>query len=204
MGRSLAVQLGKTGERVVLADWDPDTARTVVAEIDAGDGLRAAGIGDALAADIVVLALWHPRTLVFASEHVAALRGKIVVDVSNPIDESWVRLTTHPTTSSAELLAAALPESRVIKAFNTTTSPVLADGQLDGIVLDVFVAGDDDDAKAQVGDLVRAAGLRSVDAGRLDNARLLERLTAFQIELSQLYGLDGRLTLKMLPTELVT
>ena len=55
-----------------------------------------------------------------------------------------------------------------------------------------------------MGDLVRAAGLRPIDAGRLDNARLLERLTAFQIELSQRYGLDFRLTFKLLPADLAT
>ena len=66
----------------------------------------------------------------------------------------------------------------------------------------MFVASDDDDAKSQVSDLVRAAGLRPIDAGGLDNARLLERLTAFQIELSQRYDLDFRLTLKLLPAEL--
>ena len=46
--------------------------------------------------------------------------------------------------------------------------------------------------------------VRPIDAGRLDNARLLERLTAFQIELSQRYGLDFRLTFKLLPAELPT
>ena len=73
---------------------------------------------------------------------------------------------------------------------------------MDQVPLDVFVASDDDDAKSQVSELVRAAGLRPIDAGRLDNARLLERLTAFQIELSQRYDLDLRLTLKLLPAEL--
>ena len=68
----------------------------------------------------------------------------------------------------------------------------------------MLLASDDDAAKSQVGDLVKAAEMRPIDAGRLDNARLLERLTAFQIELSQRYGLDYRLTFKLLPAELPT
>ena len=80
----------------------------------------------------------------------------------------------------------------------------MADGQVDETALDVLLAGDDDAAKARVGELVTAAGLRPIDAGRLDNARLLERLTAFQIELSQRYELDFRLTFKLLPADLPT
>jgi predicted dinucleotide-binding enzyme len=66
----------------------------------------------------------------------------------------------------------------------------------------VLLASYDDAAKSQIGELLRAAGLRSIDAGRLDTARLLERLTAFQVELSQRYDLDFRLTVKLLPADL--
>jgi len=202
MGRSIARQLSKTGQGVVLADRDPDKAQTVVAEIGAGDGLSAGSLEDALASDVIVLALWYPGTTEFADEHRAELDGTVVVDISNPLDESWIRLATDPSMSSAELLAAKLPGSRIVKAFNTTHAPALFDGQVDEVPLDVFVASDDDDAKSQVSELVRAAGVRPIDAGRLDNARLLERLTAFQIELSQRYDLDFRLTLKLLPADL--
>jgi NADPH-dependent F420 reductase len=202
MGRSIASQLGKTGERVVLADRDAAKAEGVVAEIGAGDGVGAGGMDAALASEVVVLALWYPVTIEFAGEHAAELEGKIVVDISNPVDESWTRLATDPSTSSAELLAERLPQSRIVKAFNTTHAPALFDGQVDEVPLDVLLASDDDDAKSRVSELVRAAGLRPIDAGALDNARLLERLTAFQIELNQRYDLDFRLTFKLLPAEL--
>jgi 8-hydroxy-5-deazaflavin:NADPH oxidoreductase len=80
----------------------------------------------------------------------------------------------------------------------------LAEGQVDGVALDVLLASDDDAAKSQISQLVKDGGMRPIDAGRLDNARLLERLTAFQIELSQRYGLDFRLTFKLLPAGLAT
>jgi NADPH-dependent F420 reductase len=203
MGASIATQLAKTGEPVTVTDRNPGKAESVVAGI-AGDGVSAADMSAALAADVVVLALWYPGTTDFAGEHAAELDGKIVVDISNPLDESWIRLATEPSTSSAEQLAERLPASRIVKAFNTTHAPALADGQVDGVPLDVLLAGDDEAAKAEVGELVKAAGLRPIDAGRLDNARLLERLTAFQIELSQRYGLDFRLAFKLLPAELST
>ena len=201
MGASIATQLAKTGEPVTLTDRDFGKAESVVAGI-AGDSVSAADVSATLASDVVVLALWYPGTTDFAAEHAAELDGKIVIDISNPLDESWVRLATDPSTSSAELLAQQLPGSRIVKAFNTTHAPALADGHVEEIVLDVLLAGDDDAAKARVGELVKAAGLRPIDAGTLDNARLLERLTAFQIELSQRYGLDFRLTFKLLPAAL--
>ena len=201
MGRSITTQLAKTGEGVTLVDRNPGKAEAVVAEITGG-GVRAADVPDALTSDVVVLALWYPGTTDFAGEHAAELDGKIVVDISNPLDESWVRLATDPSTSSAELLAERVPGSRVVKGFNTTHAPALAEGQVDEVALDVLVASDDDAAKSQVSELVKAAGLRPIDAGRLDNARLLERLTAFQIELSQRYGLDFRLMFKLLPAAL--
>jgi 8-hydroxy-5-deazaflavin:NADPH oxidoreductase len=203
MGKSIATQLATRGEDVTLADRNPGKAEAVVAEI-VGGGVRAADVSDALASDIVVLALWYPGTTEFAGEHAGELDGKIVVDISNPLDESWIRLGIDPSTSSAERLAEQLPGSRIVKAFNTTHAPALAEGQVDGVGLDVLLASDDDAAKSQVSELVKAAGLRPIDAGRLDNARLLERLTAFQIELSQRYGLDYRLSFKLLPAELPT
>jgi 8-hydroxy-5-deazaflavin:NADPH oxidoreductase len=203
MGRSIAARLAKTGDSVILGDQNPGKAEAVVTEIG-GEGVRAGEISDALASDVVVLALWYPGTTDFARDHATELEGKIVIDISNPLDDSWIRLQTDPSTSSAELLAEQLPGSRIVKAFNTTHAPALADGQIDELELDVLVASDDDEAKSQVGDLVKAAEMRPIDAGRLDNARLLERLTAFQVELSQRYGLDYRLAFKLLPAELPT
>jgi NADPH-dependent F420 reductase len=203
MGRSIATQLATTGDGVTLSDRNPGKAEAVVTEIGGG-GVRAGEVSDALAAAVVVLALWYPGTTEFARDHATELDGKIVIDISNPLDESWIRLQTDPSTSSAELLAEQLPGSRIVKAFNTTLAPALAEGQIDELDLDVLLASDDDAAKSQVSDLVKAAQMRPIDAGRLDNARLLERLTAFQIELSQRYGLDYRLTFKLLPAELPT
>ena len=62
----------------------------------------------------------------------------------------------------------------MVKAFNTTFAGSLVDGQVAGQPLDVFVASDDDDAKAKVRELAESAGLRVLDAGPLAHARQLE------------------------------
>src|SRR5829696_5891276 len=120
----------QVGGAVTLTDRDLGKAESVVAGI-AGDGVSAADVSATLASEIVVLALWYPGTTDFAAEHAAELDGKIVIDISNPLDESWVRLATDSSTSSAELLAQQLPGSRIVKAFNTTHAPALADGQVE-------------------------------------------------------------------------
>jgi predicted dinucleotide-binding enzyme len=163
MGRAIASQLAAAGQ-VFLADRNRDRASAAVAGI--GGGVACLSLEEALAADIVVLALPFPGTIRFAREHALQLIGKTVVDMDNPFDKRWIPLLAS-STSAAELLANELPLSRVVKAANAP-----------GADLDVFVASDDELAKRQVMDLVQAAGLRHVDSGRLDSARRLERLQA--------------------------
>jgi predicted dinucleotide-binding enzyme len=171
MGRAIANRLAASGQ-VLLADCNPDRAK---AAITGDGGATPSSMDEALAADIVVLALPFPGTIRFAREHALRLVGKTVVDINNPVDKRWIPLLASPSTSAAELLANELPLSNVVKAFSTDIAIELGTGEVDGTDLDVFVAGDDERAKMQVMELVQAAGLRQVDAGRLDNARRLER-----------------------------
>jgi hypothetical protein len=119
--------------------------------------------------------------------------------ISDPLDESWSRRASTRRRAWRSSWPSSEPDRQ---AFNTTHAPALAEGQVDGVGLDVLLAGDDDAAKSQVSDLVEAVGLRPIDAGRLDSARLLERLTGFRIGLSRRDGLDFRFTFKLLPAAL--
>ena len=98
-------------------------------------------------------------------------------------------LILEPTTSAAEELARAIPGSIVVKAFNTVPAPTLLAAEIDGAALDTFVASDDDTAKGTVIGALHSSGLQALAAGLLANSRLLERLTAFGIELGQRYEL---------------
>jgi predicted dinucleotide-binding enzyme len=73
----------------------------------------------------------------------------------------------------------------VVKAFNTTFAPTLVNREVSGQQLDVFIAGDDDDAKRKVGQLVSDAGLRPIDVGSLRRAQQLEQLGFLHISLQQ-------------------
>ncbi|WP_310569964.1 hypothetical protein [Gemmatimonas sp.] len=130
----------------------------------------------------------------------AALPGKIVVDISNPLNENYDGLVTKPGTSAAETIRAMLPaDAKLLKAFNTTFAGTLVPGDLAGQPLDVYIAGDDDSAKATLADLVRAGGLNPVDVGALERARQLEALgflgITLQFRLNTGFGTAWKLVL---------
>jgi 8-hydroxy-5-deazaflavin:NADPH oxidoreductase len=103
------------------------------------------------------------------------LEGKIVVDITNPLNSSFDGLATQPGSSAAEEVQALLPAGAVtVKAFNTTFAGTLVAGNVAGQTLDVMIAGDDANAKNIVSQLVRDGGLNPVDCGPLERSRQLE------------------------------
>lgn len=135
--------------------------------------------------DLVVLAVPYPEVADVLAQHGASLAGKVVVDITNPLNfETFDSLTVPADSSAAAEIAAALPDSRVLKAFNTTFAGTLAAGTVGSVPTTVLIAGDDADAKALLTGVVTAAGLRAIDAGPLRRARELEALGFLQIGLA--------------------
>jgi 8-hydroxy-5-deazaflavin:NADPH oxidoreductase len=135
--------------------------------------------------DIVVLAVPYPDVSEVLSQRGDQLAGKVVVDITNPLDfETFDSLTVPADSSATAEIAAALPSSRVVKAFNTTFAATLASGTIGGQPTTVLIAGDDAEAKSQLADVVTAGGLRAIDAGSLSRARELEALGFLQITLA--------------------
>jgi predicted dinucleotide-binding enzyme len=115
----------------------------------------------------------------------ASLAGKVVVDITNPLDFTTFDSLTVPADSSAAAeIATALPRSRVLKAFNTTFAGTLVSGVVGPLPTTVLIAGDDADAKALLAGIVTAGGLRAVDAGSLRRARELEAIGFLQLTLA--------------------
>lgn len=137
------------------------------------------------AGQIVILAVPYPALAEVLAAHAEHLDGKVVVDITNPLDFATFDSLTVPADSSATAeIAAALPGSRVVKAFNTTFAGTLVAGDVGPLTTTVLIAGDDADAKALLAGVVEAAGLRAVDAGSLRRARELEALGFLQITLA--------------------
>ncbi|BCW05907.1 NAD(P)-binding domain-containing protein [Arthrobacter sp. NtRootA1] len=135
--------------------------------------------------DIVILAVPYPAINEVLALRAGQLSGRTVVDITNPVNfETFDSLTVPADSSAAAELAAALPQSRVLKAFNTILAPTLAMGRVGDQLTTVLIAGDDADAKTALTDVVTAGGLRSIDAGSLRRARELEALGFLQITLA--------------------
>jgi len=135
--------------------------------------------------DIVVLAVPYSAVSEVLVQRGDQLAGKVVVDITNPLNfETFDSLTVPADGSAAAEIAEALPQSRVLKAFNTNFAATLAGGNVGQLPTTVLIAGDDADAKALLAAVVTAGGLLTVDAGALRRARELEALGFAQITLA--------------------
>jgi len=165
MGQAIAGVAGKGGHTVqLLGQSDSATAVT---------------------GDIVVLAVPYPAVSAVVAERGDSLAGKIVVDITNPLNfETFDSLTVPADSSATAEIAEALPTSRVLKAFNTTFATTLAAGSVGSLTTTVLIAGDDADAKSTLAGIVTSGGLNAIDAGPLARARELEGLGFLQITLA--------------------
>jgi NADPH-dependent F420 reductase len=165
MGQAIASVAGKGGHTVqLLGENDHDTAVT---------------------GDIVVLAVPYPAVADVIARRGEGLAGKIVVDITNPLNfETFDSLVVPADGSAAAEIAAALPASRVLKAFNTTFAGTLAAGTVGTLPTTVLIAGDDADAKSTLAGIVASGGLKAIDAGSLKRARELEALGFLQLTLA--------------------
>jgi NADPH-dependent F420 reductase len=153
-----------------------------------GNTVDLVGHGDAdktVTGDVVVLAVPYPAVAEIIAQRGDQLAGKVVVDITNPVNfETFDSLVVPAESSATAEIASALPESRVVKAFNTNFAATLASGTVADQPTTVLIAGDDADAKEQLAEVVKAGGLQTADAGDLRRARELEALGFLQIKLA--------------------
>jgi 8-hydroxy-5-deazaflavin:NADPH oxidoreductase len=163
---ALAVAGGNTVE-VIGRDQAKaaDLAKTLGGSATTGE------FGAVPAGDIVTVALLYANVVPVVTQYGDALAGKVIVDISNPFNAEADGLAIPDDTSIAQQVAEAAPAgASVVKAFNTVFGHVLKTGR----TLDVFMAGDDNRAKAAMAELVKSLGLRPLDVGGLNMAHWLE------------------------------
>lgn len=176
MARAIGMRMIHARHSVQILGRDGEKTRELVEELGAG----ASGGGEEAVVEggIVFLAVPYEEAknvVVFYGE---TLAGKVVVDISNPVDlATFDRMRTPAGSSAAEQVALhASKDAVVVKAFNTCFAGTLAAGQVAGQPLDIFIAGDSQEAKLKVSTVVAAAGLRPIDVGPLRRARELEAM----------------------------
>ena len=145
MARGIATRALAGGNAVTLLGTSADKAQALAGELS-GD-VRAGAIGDPISGDVVVLAVWYQVLDDVLGRYGDQLDGKVVVDITNPVDPQTFQPLNVAAGSAAQEIAQKVPGAKVVKAFNTTFAGTLVEGEVGGQPLDVFVASDDEDAK---------------------------------------------------------
>jgi 8-hydroxy-5-deazaflavin:NADPH oxidoreductase len=191
IGKSVARHLVDGGERVVLAAREESNATALAKEL--GGLASATSVEKAITeADVVVFAVWFDTLKDLIDQHADLLRGRVVVDPSNPVaqdaDGGFVR-TLPDGQSSGAVVAGLLPtKAYFVKAFGTLGAESLASEANRTPRAVLFYATDDDQAAAASERLISAAGFDPVKAGGVDAALRIETFGA----LHQFGGLNGK------------
>lgn len=118
------------------------------------------------------------------------LMGTVIVDCTNPLQADWSPLFLGQENSAGEEIQKALPQSKVVKAFNTIFADVMSTAaqQYFSQPITAFIAGNDTAAKQQVLDLAKAIGFAPVDAGDIISSRYLEAMAHLNIKIAVALG----------------
>ena len=188
MARGIATRLLAAGNNVTLMGRSPEKVGDLAGQLGSaarnGATVKTAPYGSAVSDDVVVLAVPFPADTSILREFGDKLGGRIIVNISTPFNATFDGLATPPDTSDAEEVAKVAPVgARIVKAFTTNFAGTLVAGQVAGQPLDVFIAGDDAQAKAIIAQLVEAGGMRPLDVGPLQRSRQLEGLHLLNVTL---------------------
>jgi NADPH-dependent F420 reductase len=193
MGSALSKSLAKGPYRLLLKASKQEELDKLVKEIktqhpDAETEAVVCPTEASWEADIIILAVPFGAEKEVVSKIKEVANQKIVISIANPLNDTFDGLVTAPGTSAAEELQKLLPNSKVIKAFNTSfaadfDSPVINDQQADA-----FIAGNDEDALETVTELVKTAGFNPIVAGKLQVSQTLENMQLLLIQLGLKYS----------------
>jgi predicted dinucleotide-binding enzyme len=199
MAVRLAKLFAESGNNVILGSRTPERAARIVR----GLGVRAITSGSyelAANAPVVLPSMFLRDGMLDTLEPLRAkFDGKLWIDITNPFNERYDDFIFPWNTSSAEEVQKRFPRARVVGAFKNVWWEVFDQPQFNGVgVSDVYVVGDDTAAKQELLRLVDGAPFRFIDAGRLYNARFVERMTLFAAELGQRQGFFPRMNWRFL------
>jgi 8-hydroxy-5-deazaflavin:NADPH oxidoreductase len=189
VGRTLATGLVRLGHQVTMGSRTKGNENAVAWAEEAG-GAESDFAGAAADAELVVNATKGAGSLA-ALEQAGNLEGKIVLDVSNPLEPTggMARLAVCNDDSLAEQIQRAHPEARVVKSLNTVTASVMTNPAGLPAPTTMFMAGDDESAKAEVRRLLEGFGWQEVlDLGDIMAARGMEMYVALWL---RLWGATG-------------
>jgi predicted dinucleotide-binding enzyme len=199
MAVRLAQHFANGGNKVVLGSRTLERA-TRIAKGLGNTAIRPGSYEQAADAPVVLPAMFIRDGMLETIEPLRSkFDGKLWIDITNPFNERYDDFILPWDTSGAEEIQKHFPRARVVGAFKNVWWEVFDQPSFDGGVLsDVYVVGDDPAAKREFHELVDDSVFRFVDAGRLYNARFVERMTLFAAELGQRQGYFPRMNWRLL------
>lgn len=188
MGSAIAKSLAKGNYRLLLKGSKKEKLVKLVKEIEnihpsADVEALDCPVNAAWEADMIIAAVPYQAEKEMAEKIREVANQKIVISISNPLNDTYDGLVTPAGTSAGEELQKLLPHSKVVKAFNTSFAANFSAPVLDGKKTDAFIAGNDDNAVAAVAELVKTAGFNPLIAGSLPASRTLENMQLLLIQL---------------------
>lgn len=197
MGVRLAEAFAKAGVGVTLGSRDPRRAKRIAEGLNIF-GITSGSYEEAAQAEFVLPAMFLRDGMVTTLQpYRQALAGKVFIDITNPFNDDYSDFILPWDTSGAEELQRRFPETRIVGAFKNVWWEVFDAPQFDGTVSDVFVVSDDQAAKQAFLSIVESMPFRFIDAGKLANARVVERMTLLSGELGLRYGYFPRMNYRL-------
>ena len=152
-----------------------------VAYVESSSSEKVSKLGN-----IIVLAVPYPAVAGILTTYASELKGKIIVDITNPVNfDTFDDLVVPSDSSATAVIASVATDSKVVKGFNTTFAATLATKKVAGEhQTTVLLASDDAEAKVALTKALDGSGLAVIDAGSLKRARELEAIGFLQISLA--------------------
>lgn len=203
MGSALAKSLAKGNYRLLLKANNVTKLNTLISEIQsttASADVEAVVCSTEASweADMIIMAVPFSAEKEMAAKIKEVANQKIVISIANPLNETYDGMVTAPDTSAAEELQKLLPNSKLIKAFNTSFAANFTSPVIDGKQADAFIAGDDEEALQTVAEMVTTAGFNPIVAGNLSVSRTLENMQLLLIQLGLKHNYNWHAGFKIL------
>jgi 8-hydroxy-5-deazaflavin:NADPH oxidoreductase len=185
VGSTLGSRWARQGHQVHFGSRSPEESpvRSRLESLD--NRVRLSSWQEAVAdAEVVLLAVPWGATFSLLESLGDTLDGKILIDCINPLNAAFNGLDLGYDTSASEEIARRVPQTHIVKAFNTVSAATMADPYYEGKPATLFYCGDNADAKKVVDRLAVDLDFQAVDAGPLTASRYLEPLAMLYIQLA--------------------
>jgi predicted dinucleotide-binding enzyme len=184
MGGNLARLWAKKNHKIFITSKDLKQSEQIA--VQAGENVTVGSLQETINFGEIIVFAFPYEALDDVITKAGSFNGKVILDLINPLTPDLLGMKIGFDTSAAEVIAAKIPGAYVVKAFNTIASPVLERDDLysNPNTPTVFYCGDNNDAKTKIDALISDIGFEPVNSGVLSNARYLEPMAEFIIQLA--------------------